>query len=94
MSTIKKFSGAKKRKSKRNRLIKEVASQHGQLKISNIFLKSVDSVCQPKLNDTEKSIDTQDCTEKVQGSSSFNSINVQNIFQTNFCEKASMRASM
>lgn len=41
-------SGAQKRKLKRDRIIKEVASRPGQLKISGLFLKSIELTCQQK----------------------------------------------
>ena len=56
MSAIKKASGAKNRISKRNKLIKEIASLPGQLKISNIFVKSIETVCRKKSNDSACSI--------------------------------------
>ena len=49
MSAIKKANGAKNRISKRNKLIKEIASLPGQLKISNIFVKSIETVCRKKI---------------------------------------------
>lgn len=60
----KKASGAKNRKSK---LIKGIASRPGQLKISNIFKNSIETVCQKKPNDSVSSINGQGCSEKVQG---------------------------
>lgn len=45
MSQVGKQSGAKKRKIKREQLIKEMASRPGQLKISNIFKSSVELNC-------------------------------------------------
>lgn len=60
MSSIRKPSGAKKRRVKRDRIIKELASRPGQQKISNLFLKSVGTLCQ------EKAIDSA-CSENDNG---------------------------
>lgn len=71
----KKSSGAKNRKSK---LIKGIASRPRQLKISNIFKKSIETVCQKIPNDSTSSINGQGCSEKVQGETSFISSDLQN----------------
>ena len=73
-SVIKKPSGAQKNRATREELIKEVASRPGQLKISNLFRKSVESICQVKSSTSTNehsaippSVDNHGCTEPMQG---------------------------
>lgn len=57
MSAIKKPSGAQKKRDKRDQLIKDVALRTGQLKISSLFRKSVESICQVQdENETQNEI--------------------------------------
>lgn len=66
-----KQSGAKKRQLKRDRLIKLVASQPGQLKISNLFVKSIETNCE-KISSTqvdapEVTTDDINCVNTMEG---------------------------
>lgn len=71
MSKPLKQSGAKKRQLKRDRLIKLVASEPGQLKISNLFIKSIETNCEKKSSTQvdlpEVTTDDINCVNTMEG---------------------------